>query len=225
MKVDNDNLNLSQVDTIGKLPLSEQVYCVLKKAIIDGILKPDMKLSEVKVAEQLSVSPTPVREAFRKLAMDNLVSIVPWKGVRVKGFSPAEIVAMYQIREVIEGLGAKLAAEKMDSSTKTELRSIYDQALKTRDSQEMVELNSLFHLIINEASGNSKIPALLETCKEMINHDMFLTSYDEKRALACQQEHFEILEAICSGNPEQAETKMRRHIYNAFMYKKMRANM
>lgn len=223
--MDNDNFNLSEIDTIGKQPLSEQVYGVLKKAIIDGILKPDVKLNEVKVAEQLSVSATPVREAFRKLAVDGLVVIIPWKGVRVKGFSEAEIVAMYQIREVIEGLGARLATQKIDMSTKSELRSIYDQAMKSKDTQEIVELNSLFHLIIMEAAQNKRINDFLEGFKEMINRDMFLTTYDEQRAEACQKEHFEILEAICKNEPERAEEKMRAHIRNAFAYKRQRANI
>ena len=56
------------------------------------------------------MSATPVREAFRKLAKDNLVVIVPWKGVTVKADTPEEIIALYQVREVMEGLGARLCA-------------------------------------------------------------------------------------------------------------------
>lgn len=76
---------LQAVDSIERLPLSEQVYITLKQAILRGDLQPTEKLNEVKIAEQLKVSATPVREAFRKLAKDNLVVIVPWKGVTVKG--------------------------------------------------------------------------------------------------------------------------------------------
>ena len=78
-----DRYNLSAVDSIERLPLSEQVYLTLKTAILTGELMPQEKLNEVKIAEQLQVSATPVREAFRKLAKDNLVVIVPWKGVTV----------------------------------------------------------------------------------------------------------------------------------------------
>ena len=102
-----EEYRLHSIDSIGRLPLSEQVYMSLKQAILTGSLKPKMKLSEVRIAEQLNVSATPVREAFRKLAKDNLVVIKPWKGVTVKGYSPEEIVAMYQCREVMEGLGAR----------------------------------------------------------------------------------------------------------------------
>lgn len=220
--MENEEFNLSEIDNIGRLPLSEQVYGILKKAIINGVLKPDVKLNEVKIAEQLSVSATPVREAFRKLAVDGLVVIVPWKGVRVKGYCESEVTEMYQIREVVEGLGARLATELIDDSTKSELRDIYDQAVKTKDSQEVVELNSLFHLIIMEASKNKRVSDFLIEFKELINRDMFLTSYDEKRMKKCQKEHFEILEAIFENNPEKAEEKMRQHIRNAFHYKKVR---
>lgn len=80
-----EEYHLNSIDSIGRLPLSEQVYVTLKQAILTGALKPQVKLNEVKIAEQLNVSATPVREAFRKLAKDNLVVIKPWKGVTVKG--------------------------------------------------------------------------------------------------------------------------------------------
>lgn len=220
--MDNEEFNLSEIDNVGRLPLSEQVYGILKRAIINGVLKPDVKLNEVKIAEQLSVSATPVREAFRKLAVDGLVVIVPWKGVRVKSYCESDIAEMYQIREVVEGLGARLATELMDDSTKSELRDIYDQAVKSKDSQDVVELNSLFHLIIIEAAKNKRIADFINEFKEMINRDMFLTSYDEERMRKCQKEHFEILEAIFENNPNKAEEKMRQHIRNAFNYKKIR---
>ncbi len=99
-----DKYKLSAVDSIERLPLSEQVYLTLKTAILTGELMPQEKLNEVKIAEQLQVSATPVREAFRKLAKDNLVVIVPWKGVTVKADTPEEIIALYQVREVMEAL-------------------------------------------------------------------------------------------------------------------------
>ena len=224
-KMENDDFNLSGIDNIGRLPLSEQVYNILRKAIIDGILKPDTKLNEVKIAERLEVSATPVREAFRKLAVDGLVVIIPWKGVRVKGYNQDEIVDMYQLREVVEGLGARLATKLMDESTKSELRDLYDSANKSSDAQEVVELNSLFHLIIIEASKNERVKLFLQECKEMINRDMYLSSYDNVRMRACQCEHFDILEAICKGDEYAAEEAMRKHIRNAFAYKKKRANI
>ena len=83
-KEPKDVYHFSAVDSIERLPLSEQVYVTLKQAILTGELLPQEKLNEVKIAEQLKVSATPVREAFRKLAKDNLVVIVPWKGVTVR---------------------------------------------------------------------------------------------------------------------------------------------
>ncbi len=97
-KEPKDVYHFSAVDSIERLPLSEQVYVTLKQAILTGELLPQEKLNEVKIAEQLKVSATPVREAFRKLAKDNLVVIVPWKGVTVKADTPEEIVALYQCR-------------------------------------------------------------------------------------------------------------------------------
>ena len=83
-KEPKDVYHFSAVDSIERLPLSEQVYVTLKQAILTGELLPQEKLNEVKIAEQLKVSATPVREAFRKLAKDNLVVIVPLRRIHQK---------------------------------------------------------------------------------------------------------------------------------------------
>ena len=124
---------LQAVDSIERLPLSEQVYITLKQAILRGDLQPTEKLNEVKIAEQLKVSATPVREAFRKLAKDNLVVIVPWKGVTVKGDTPEEIVALYQCREVMEGLGARLCAERATEEQIEELKTLKKLGFKVNE--------------------------------------------------------------------------------------------
>lgn len=161
-----EEYRLHSIDSIGRLPLSEQVYMSLKQAILTGSLKPKMKLSEVRIAEQLNVSATPVREAFRKLAKDNLVVIKPWKGVTVKGYSPEEIVAMYQCREVMEGLGARLCAERCTEEQLAELQDVCDAGIHTENPEERVAINSRFHTLIAEFSGNERVADYLADFRE-----------------------------------------------------------
>lgn len=215
-----DSYILQAVDSIERLPLSEQVYITLKQAIMRGDLKPQEKLNEVKIAEQLKVSATPVREAFRKLAKDNLVVIVPWKGVKVKGDTPEEIVAMYQCREVMEGLGARLCARLATPEQIEELKELCREMHAIEDSRERVEVNSRFHSMIAQFSGNESVVDYLADFRERVNRDMYISTFDAGRTRDCDDEHDHIIEAIEAHDEERAEKAMREHITNAFVFKK-----
>lgn len=216
---------LSVVDSIERLPLSEQVYLALKQAILTGELLPDEKLNEVKIAEQLRVSATPVREAFRKLAKDNLVVIVPWKGVRVKGDTPEEIVALYQCREVMEGLGARLCARHATPEQVAELKELCKEMHAIADATERVDVNSRFHTMIAQFSGNERVLDYLSDFRERANRDMYLSSFDAGRTHDCDDEHDQIISAIERHDEVAAENAMRQHINNAFIFKRANAEL
>ena len=220
-----DKYKLSAVDSIERLPLSEQVYLTLKTAILTGELMPQEKLNEVKIAEQLQVSATPVREAFRKLAKDNLVVIVPWKGVTVKADTPEEIVALYQVREVMEGLGARLCARNATDEQIKELRDICKEMHEIEDATERVEVNSRFHTMIAHYSGNERIEDYLASFRERVNRDMYISSFNAVRTHDCDDEHDHIVDAIERHDEAAAEAAMRQHINNAFIFKKANAEV
>lgn len=221
----HEEYRLNTIDSIGRLPLSEQVYVTLKQAILTGALKPQVKLNEVKIAEQLNVSATPVREAFRKLAKDNLVVIKPWKGVTVKGYTPEEIIAMYQCREMMEGLGARLCAENCTDEQIEELQSICDAGIASSSPEDRVQINSRFHSLISFFSGNERVVDYLAEFREMVNRDMYISALDKGRTDLCDREHMEIMDAIRAHDPERAEQAMRKHIRNAFVFKKAHADL
>lgn len=216
---------LESIDSIGRLPLSEQVYITLRQAILTGSLEADTKLNEVKIAEQLNVSATPVREAFRKLAKDGLVVIRPWKGVTVKGYTPEEIISMYQCREVMEGLGARLCAENATDEQLQELKDVYDEWNTAKEPQLKAELNMHLHNLIMHYSHNERITEYLIGFKEMVNKDMYESAQNEDRLCTCNKEHAGIVEAILARNGQLAEERMRYHIREAFNFKKQQANI
>lgn len=198
---------------------SELVYHILRKEIILGNLQSNTKLNEVDLAKTFEISATPVREAFRKLQSDGLVEIIPFKGVTVKGISPSEIIAIYQCREVLEGLAAKLTAEKITEYECKKLKKIYNQSCNTTDANAIVNFNREFHDVIIDVSGNEKIKIFIQGFTALINRDMYLTSYDEVRSKLCNDEHLNILESILKRDSQKAEYHMRKHIANAFKYK------
>jgi len=215
-----EDYRLNAIDSIGRLPLSEQVYITLKQAILTGALLPQVKLNEVKIAEQLNVSATPVREAFRKLAKDNLVVIKPWKGVTVKGYTPEEIIAMYQCREVMEGLAARLCALVATDEQQAELAAICKDGCDANNPEERVQINSRFHTTIALFSGNERIMDYLSDFREMVNRDMYISTMDLQRTDECNKEHQHIMDAIIARDGDVAEKYMREHIRNAFVFKK-----
>ncbi len=217
--------NLTSIDSIGRLPLSEQVYLTLRQAILTGALATNSKLNEVKIAEQLNVSATPVREAFRKLAKDNLVVIRPWKGVTVKGYTPEEIISMYQCREVMEGLGARLCATHATKEQLLELEETYNEWDKADNPEMKAELNMQFHNLIAHYSHNERVFEYLVGFREMVNRDMYIGAQDPDRLAICGDEHHRIVEAILDRDSERAEQEMRNHIRNAFIFKKAHANI
>lgn len=206
------------------LSYSELVYRILRKEIILGNLQSNTKLNEVDIAKAFKISATPVREAFRKLHADGLVNIVPFKGVTVKGISSSEVIAIYQCREVLEGLAAKLAAEKITECGCKKLKNIYNNSCNTADANAIVNLNREFHDVIINISGNEKIKLFINGFTALINRDMYLTSYDTVRSKLCKEEHSNILESILRHDPKNAEYHMRKHIANAFKYKLERDN-
>ena len=100
----------------GPQPLSAEQVCErIRSAILRGELKPGSKLTEQDLAAELEVSRTPIREAIRQLEVERLVSRTPFVGVTVTQLSPEEVIELLDIREVLEGLVARLATRNMDS--------------------------------------------------------------------------------------------------------------
>ena len=104
---------LSKINLNDYKPLREVVFNTLKEAIISGELKPGERLMEVKLAEKMGVSRTPVREAIRKLELDGLVEMLPRKGAHVAELSVKNIMDVLEVRASLDGLATSLAAEKM----------------------------------------------------------------------------------------------------------------
>ncbi len=215
-----ETYDLQQIKSLGRLPLSEQVYLTLRQAILTGTLEADQKLNEVKIAEQLNVSATPVREAFRKLAKDNLVIIRPWRGVTVKGYTLEELESMYQCRAVMSGLGARLCAERATEEELEELKEVIETWQHIDNSEDFVATNTHFHELIAAFSKNERVSEYLADFKEMVNRDMYTSSKSLDRMASCNDEHVLILESIINRRPEEAEERMRDHILKAFQHKK-----
>lgn len=210
---------VASLPAVGRQPLSDQVYETLKKAILHGTLAPTAKLTESQIARDLHVSPTPVREAFRRLAAEGLVAIAPWRGATVQSISNREVVETYQCREVLEGLACRLAAARIDTDGIAELKGLLAASRRARSAAEVARCNTELHNIILSYAANGKLTAMLDLFRTVIQRDRSLTAYNAKRREQIHAEHAAIIRALEARDADRGEQAMRRHVHNGFAYR------
>ncbi len=115
---------------------SVEIYTRIKQMIIDWELKPNEQLVEQVLAKRFSASRTPIREALQRLAQDGFVKILPRRGARVSQLSINDIQDIFQIREALEGMAARIAASNLSD---TDLKNMMSYVLKCRDNPERDE--------------------------------------------------------------------------------------
>ena len=215
-------MSISKIKTVNRKPLNMVVYEHLKAAIVSGEIEPGTRLTETAVSRQMDVSSTPVREAFRRLASEGLVKIIPWRGAVVQGFTPEQLVEVYQCREALEVLAVQLATEHIDEQGIAKLKELLKRSLETTDSTEYMENNTLIHEIIFEYAKNKTLSNLIGQINDVIMHNRNVSSYSDKRKKEIHEEHKAIIEALENRDKEAASIAMSRHIQNGYNYIKER---
>ena len=195
-------------------------YQQLITRIQKGLLKPGDYLREQVIAEELGVSRTPVREALRRLESDGLVISEPRFGMVIRDLSYAEVVELYEIREVLERTAAQMSARVITAIELQELELIQGAMEKARhDSREMAVLNHVFHVaVLNSAKNRYLWKALESVQKAMLILGPSTMEFPE-RADTAIEEHRLLLEALRARDVEKAERVMGEHLTNAQRYR------
>ncbi|MBO9359374.1 MAG: GntR family transcriptional regulator [Thermomicrobium sp.] len=194
--------------------LREEIKEYLIDAILRGQLRPGDRIIETRIAQDLGVSQTPVREALRDLELLGFVTSEPFRGTRVRAFTHEELVQIYPIRAAIEGVAARAAATRI---TTEQLLALEEQIDRMREASELgdeataIEADIAFHRIIVEASGNRLLEQFWTSLS--LATTTFLTFSIHRRAIeGLAARHEPILEALRARDPDRAEAAMRRHI-------------
>lgn len=198
--------------------LSEHVFRRIQAAIVEGEIAPGSKISEPELARTYGISRGPLREAIHRLEGQRLLVRVPHVGARVVSLSPTELIELYQIRESLEGMACRLAAERMGQEQVRELRQVLDTHERDAAFQAGVgyyqqEGDYDFHYRIIHGSGNQTLVKML--CGELYQLvRMYRLQFSSmpNRPRQAFTEHHRILDAIEAGDGELAELLMRRHI-------------
>jgi DNA-binding GntR family transcriptional regulator len=164
--------------------LRDHIYEILKKEIILRKIKPGEKINEEELAKSLQVSRTPVRETLLRLEHEGIVEIIPRRGAFVVSQSKQKVMDILQVREVLEGLVARLATENMDERILNRLRNCLKKISSTKNDEDM---------LLKYPAADVEFHSLL-------------------RAKQTVKEHYEILGAIEKGSAPSAESMMRKHV-------------
>ncbi len=182
--------------------------------ILNGRLSPGDRVIETRLAQRFGVSQAPVREALRDLELLGFIVSSPFRGSIVRRTSVEDLVQLYPIRAVLEGLAAREAATRISPVELKRLQALISKMRRTAskgDTRGAVEADFAFHKIVVDASGNW---LLKQTWERMaLATTTFLTISKSKRTLSeIAERHVLVLEALKSGNPATAEAAMRAHI-------------
>ena len=198
--------------------LEESVYRRLEEEILSGKLRRGEQLREIALAERLEASRTPVRGALHRLAEEGLVELCANKGATVLGITQEDIEDIYEVRRRLEGLAARLAAERMSDEEKVNLKETVELSefyLARQDDKQGGELDSEFHNIIFKASGSRHLCKILTDLHKNVKAYRRLSLSKSDRAKKSIEEHKQILEAILANDPDEAERLTSVHIDNA----------
>lgn len=193
----------------------EATYQRLKRDIMEGVYTPRQRLIETEIAPILGVSRATLRAALIRLQHEGFVEIQPNRGAQVRAFSVEEATRILQVREVLEGLAAGLAAEKATATQLDELHAIVVQMEHTLAADDLLghlPLVGRFHQQIIEVAGNEFIDQFLNMLRAPLIRHQFRVILVPGRKDESLAEHREILAYLARRDATAAERAMRRHI-------------
>lgn len=208
--------------------LNSDASDAIRDAILSGELEPGDQIYENAWAERLAVSRTPVKIALVQLAEDGLVDLVPRKGAFVRGFSATDLRELYQVRESMEVLAVRLAAERDDKDWLDEMHDINSELIAISEEHhghvhrfngdtsayELVcELDTEFHDRLVLASGNRLLERIMSKSHMQLYSIRWDPLYsDDVEVGRTAGEHEEIMQALEASRPDEAEALLRAHM-------------
>lgn len=218
----------SAAESSGVVTLVQSVTDSLRRAIIEGELEPEERLHEESLAERLQVSRTPIRAALHGLTVEGLVEHVPNRGYSVRRIDAERMIAIFDIRGVLEGLAARLAAERgMDEATQGKYRAALEEGdrilekgrLLSADRERFGEVNNVLHGAILDAANNSMVNDMMRVCFNipmLSDRNVLWRNFEWLRR--CHDDHHRVFDAILRREGIRAEQIMREHVHTVKLH-------
>lgn len=202
----------------GERGRNQQAYEEIRRRILEGELLPSSPLSEHQLAVALQLSRTPVREAIKRLEKEGLVRSIPSRGTFIAELSAQDILEIYQVRERLEGLAARIAAEQMSAeevqALEQEAALIESLAAEGRFG-EIFQSDIRFHKLIIAATQNRRLGAILAMLDDQMHRVRALLPQSAEWLEETVHDHRAIVEQIKARDGSRAEQAMVQHLRSA----------
>lgn len=191
---------------------SDVVTAALRERIITGEFPAGTPLRQRDIAHEFAVSPTPVREALRRLQSEGLVHYDLHRGATVIEGTFGATEENYQVRAALEGLAARLAAQRITEEELATIGLLHEQIARSkRDDPNLTDLNRRFHFTIYESSRSPMLLALLRLLWQSFPDGPKIS----RPLRESVRQHEKIIESLAEHDPDKAEQRTREHILTA----------
>jgi DNA-binding GntR family transcriptional regulator len=204
-------------DSSPKGSLTFEALTLLRDEIIQGKIRPNERLIAADLAERLKTSRTPIREALQLLEAEDLVIAVK-RGYVVREHTKDEIVEIYEVRAALEGMAARLVAQKSGAGAAKEIEKIgahKDSLITSNDRKLIVDLNDEFHSAIFTACGNVRLARINRSNSQHFFNYRIAEMYTKEETKVSIKGHALILKAIKNHDPDAAEAAAQQHVFDA----------
>ena len=200
---------------INENTLTNEIADIVRERILKGEYQIGEKIKESSIAQELNVSRTPIREAFKMLEEEGLLDYLPNRGCYAKGFTKRDVSDIYTVREALEEIAMTWACERITDEEIDKLEEqceLMDFYTKKRDVQKILTMNSSFHDIIYNSTGSRFLAQVLRSYKGYLDKTRKSVFYREEFLDSIQEEHKAIFEAVKSRDEEQAVIAIKKHL-------------
>jgi DNA-binding GntR family transcriptional regulator len=198
-----------------RLSLRDAAYEAIKQRIITCKFKPGECINEAGVSALLGFGRTPVHQALDRLMLEDMVEVIPRKGVIVKPVILRDVLQLIDVRMINETQCARLAAVRADGDHLDSLADVIKrarEAIADRNVHSMMTLDRKFHLLMARATKNVELAEVLRKLHERSLRFWFISFTTPDHHNSFQEQHEQIFEAIRGHDADEAESAMRRHI-------------
>lgn len=195
--------------------LHEEVIDQLRDMIVQGELIPETKLNERVLAAQLGISRTPLREAFKYLASEGLVELLPNRGAVVAPLKPEKVKEIFVVLGALEALAGELVCRNAADADIAEIRALHYQMVAHHARGELApyfRYNQQIHIRLVECAGNATLAQIYRSLNAHVRRARYMANLSHERWDQAVREHEEILEALSARDSARLQALLRDHL-------------
>jgi DNA-binding GntR family transcriptional regulator len=206
-----------KLELIDRPSLHEELVTRLRDLVVEGELPPGTRLNERLLCERFGVSRTPLREAVKVLASEELVELLPNRGAVVTALTSVVLRQLFEVMGALEGLAGELACQRIDDARLAAIRALHYQMLLHHTRAELPEYfrcNQQIHESIVDAAGNAVLASTYRSLSGRIRRARYMANQSQERWDRAVREHGEILKALSARDGRRLSDLLRRHLTN-----------